>query len=154
MAPVSARCTSAALLVLAACALGPEERHRFVRHDPAASELISTIQVEMKRGMKDPESTQFRDLVYFTGRDGDAVCGEVNSRNTYGGYTGFSRFVARPLATGRVDSSDFPIRTSSFAVWSDDAAPEQIYKAEQLWKRFCLPKGVQPPAAEQTARAR
>ncbi|MDC5446163.1 hypothetical protein ACT4Y9_18345 [Acinetobacter baumannii] len=35
--------------------------------------------------LKDPESAEFRNV--------KGVCGEVNAKNSYGGYTGFKRFI-------------------------------------------------------------
>lgn len=36
--------------------------------------------------LKDPESAEFRDQ--------KGLCGEVNAKNSFGGYTGFKRFMA------------------------------------------------------------
>ena len=58
--------------------------------------------------LKDPESAQFRNvkLVEYKGRprftngavvspkEGYVVCGEINGKNSYGGYVGFKSFVA------------------------------------------------------------
>lgn len=38
--------------------------------------------------MKDPSSAQFREVR----RVDDAVCGEVNGKNSFGAYSGFQRF--------------------------------------------------------------
>lgn len=44
--------------------------------------------------LKDPNSAEFKD-VHFSDAGGTPVaCGQVNSKNTYGGYTGFQHFVA------------------------------------------------------------
>ena len=40
--------------------------------------------------LKDPSSSQFRNEIMKSGW----LCGEVNSKNSYGAYTGFTRFVA------------------------------------------------------------
>lgn len=40
--------------------------------------------------LKDPESAQFRDE-YIMGRN---LCGQVNSKNSYGAYAGFTRFIS------------------------------------------------------------
>ncbi len=39
--------------------------------------------------LKDAESAKFRNLKSH----GGALCGDVNSKNSYGAYTGFSRFI-------------------------------------------------------------
>lgn len=42
--------------------------------------------------LKDPDSAKFQGIQHvWTGR---ALCGQVNARNSYGGYTGFKAFVA------------------------------------------------------------
>lgn len=48
----------------------------------AAKEVVS-------RELKDPASAEFRDVKVA----GPAVCGQVNAKNSYGGYEGFRRFV-------------------------------------------------------------
>ena len=43
--------------------------------------------------MKEPDSTQFRNLQEIKNYlDVSVLCGEVNGRNSYGGYTGFQPF--------------------------------------------------------------
>lgn len=54
--------------------------------------------------LKDPSSAQFRGMFLSHGRELTStsvahpvtLCGEINAKNTYGGYVGFRRFVARP----------------------------------------------------------
>ena len=48
----------------------------------------------VKAKLKDPSSAQFRSVYFHRGADGIPVtCGEVNSKNSFGGYGGFQRFV-------------------------------------------------------------
>lgn len=58
--------------------------------------LIQMARDAVRARLKDPDSADFRNVGYYSGgeTDGAAVCGEVNSRNSFGGYTGFERFVA------------------------------------------------------------
>ncbi len=47
-------------------------------------------QIKVKEILKDPESAQFKDVNgYARSR---VACGEVNSKNSYGGYVGFRKF--------------------------------------------------------------
>lgn len=56
----------------------------------------------MQRGMdaaktilKDPESAKFRNVYFNQGADNiPMTCGEVNSKNSFGGYGGFQRFIS------------------------------------------------------------
>lgn len=51
----------------------------------------------IKNAMKDPGSTEFRSLRNLKNSLGDTyVCGEVNSKNSYGGYVGFKGFAYKP----------------------------------------------------------
>ena len=62
-------------------------------------DLIVEAQVIVASGLKDPMSPQWRSLRLVRTPDGPVVCGQVNGKNSYGGYVGFKRFV------GGVDNS-------------------------------------------------
>ena len=48
-----------------------------------------------KAKLKDPGSAQFRGVYYHSGSDGIPVtCGEVNSKNSFGGYGGYQKFIS------------------------------------------------------------
>ena len=72
----------------------------------------ATAKQAVLQQLKDPDSAQFRDV--FTSpvlnKDGAplAICGEVNAKNSYGGYTGFQKFYYLPggQATIVSDSDD------------------------------------------------
>jgi len=52
--------------------------------------------------MKDPESTQFQNVFFHRGIDSmPMTCGEVNGGNSFGGDSGFQRFISggNPLLT-------------------------------------------------------
>lgn len=55
---------------------------------------ILSRKTEIRGSLKDPSSAEFRNV--FVSRKGGApvVCGEVNSKNSFGGYVGFQRFVS------------------------------------------------------------
>lgn len=65
----------------------------------SAADAKETVWVErskdaVKAKMKDPNSAQFRN-VYFSRSGGVPVaCGEVNAKNSYGGYRGYQFFIA------------------------------------------------------------
>ena len=48
----------------------------------------------VKKGLKDPDSAKFQNLRLTDYGNGKVVCGEVNAKNSYGGYVGHKRFVA------------------------------------------------------------
>lgn len=65
----------ACILVLAAC----DQTTRAAKERVAAQ-------------LRDPASAQFRNVR----TSGGVVCGEVNGKNAYGAYAGFSRFIVNP----------------------------------------------------------
>ncbi|MGP1517355.1 MAG: hypothetical protein ACTTJV_07010 [Ottowia sp.] len=44
--------------------------------------------------LKDPDSAKFRKITMQDFSGGKVVCGYVNSKNSYGGYNGFTKFAA------------------------------------------------------------
>lgn len=67
--------------------------------DVAAGVKLVRNKIEIGKGkiagkFRDPSSAQFRGVTRVT--EGDMVCGEVNAKNSYGGYVGFHRFFVDP----------------------------------------------------------
>lgn len=89
--------------------LSEAERHA---DDPL---IIKKFQAAILVRLKDPTSAQFRDLKLNHRRE--ALCGMVNSKNGFGGYTGFSAFVATEtkayLSTGNKDLEDMLYREAA-----------------------------------------
>lgn len=51
-------------------------------------------QTVIKSKLKDPDSAQFRNVLYSDAGGTPVACGEVNSRNSFGGMSGHQRFIA------------------------------------------------------------
>jgi hypothetical protein len=79
------------LLVLAGCSQPT---------DPFAAEKAIVLE-----GLKDPGSAQFRNLKRYT----RMVCGEVNAKNSYGGYVGFEPFLVSADKAELVSATGDPI---------------------------------------------
>lgn len=65
---------------------------------PEAVAAISKAQESIKYTLKDPNSAMFRDEAVFeahpkSGKRPRVVCGQVNAKNSYGGYTGFTHYI-------------------------------------------------------------
>lgn len=59
------------------------------------AEWIVRGQAAVRAKLKDPDSAQFRNVRFHQGKDGvPMTCGEVNSKNSFGGYGGFQGFVS------------------------------------------------------------
>jgi len=89
----------AALVALAAC--------KAMTHAwptvPMTPEQETMVIEAVKYELKDPDSAQFRNLFSVEAMSGEqAICGEYNARNSFGGYVGFKKFAAR-IRGGKVD---------------------------------------------------
>ena len=54
--------------------------------------LIEATKQVVAATLKDPGSAQFKNVVVYAGGKQRTVCGEVNGKNSYGGYVGFRKF--------------------------------------------------------------
>jgi hypothetical protein len=77
----------------------------------------------IKARLRDPGSADFRNSRFYSGGTAPVVCGEVNSKNGFGGYSGFQRFIAAG------DVPDFAFLASDFA------AGDSI---DNVWKQVCV----------------
>ena len=70
---------------------------------------IKQAQRAVADSLKDPMSAQFRNVRMVPYGPGSVICGEVNGKNSYGGYVGFKRFVASASQSEIVhESSKYP----------------------------------------------
>ncbi|MDE1151044.1 MAG: hypothetical protein PW788_00785 [Micavibrio sp.] len=79
---------------LSACAtVTPVERNH-LSHSTASATDISKAKQSVAAQMKDPGSTQFKNVAgYSYGQPGfTMLCGEVNAKNSFGGYIGYRHF--------------------------------------------------------------
>lgn len=88
-----------------------------VAFNAQAGTTIQQAKQAVKEVMVDPSSAQFKDLFVVNGDMGQIVCGSVNGRNGFGGYTGYQHFIA--IGNGAVvfDPSDEDPRLGP-SVWS------------------------------------
>ena len=88
------RCTLiAAIIALAGCSPGQPMISAPITL--SASETGMAEQAIAGR-LRDPGSAQFREITGYALEDGSRIiCGEVNARNGFGGYAGFSPFYVR-----------------------------------------------------------
>lgn len=56
--------------------------------------FLESTKLRVSDVLKDPESARFRKLRLVDYKGGLLACGEVNAKNSYGGYVGFSQFMA------------------------------------------------------------
>ncbi|HAV4657533.1 TPA: hypothetical protein JIU96_07345 [Acinetobacter baumannii] len=69
------------------------EEHSLSKVKPDSS-LIVKAKRYFATISKDPDSLTYRNLDSFFDKDGNSyACGEVNAKNSFGGYVGFRKFV-------------------------------------------------------------
>jgi len=84
--------------------------------------LIAKGQESVLSKLKDPKSADFRRVYLLRSKDNmAAICGEVNSKNAFGGYVGFQRFI----------SSGAPEATFL------ENEPHISGSFQELWNRLC-----------------
>lgn len=72
-------------------------------------QVIEAAKVNVANSLKDPGSAQFKNVHLVNYLDGSVVCGEINAKNSYGGYVGFSPFVASNIDSDMYDKdSKYP----------------------------------------------
>jgi hypothetical protein len=63
-------------------------------HAQTKSDYFLSAKQAVLRGLRDPDSAKFGALSEGTGSSGlRTVCGEVNAKNGFGGYTGMAPFI-------------------------------------------------------------
>lgn len=80
------------------------------------------LEEQIRAQLKDPESAKFREERIYPGPAGgpSTLCGEINARNSMGGYVGFRRFIAYGTA---------------FAIIEDEEGEITFHRA---WKAMCV----------------
>ena len=83
-----------ALSLLVACGPALTEKSTFAPSDAQ----LTAAKTAAAYDLKDPGSAQFRNIrgiqaTAETGKSATYICGEVNARNSFGGYVGFTPFV-------------------------------------------------------------
>lgn len=60
---------------------------------PGDAIFIAKAKATASAQMKDPESAKFRSLIVHHASQISYVCGEINAKNSFGGYVGYRRFL-------------------------------------------------------------
>jgi len=101
---------AATTLILASCQASREPLYETLPKNTTPYKLsagdISKLKSWVARDLKDPESARFEPL-FVAATDGQKlhICGYVNGKNSYGGYTGIKPF----YAVGTADATYFGV---------------------------------------------
>jgi len=106
-------------------------------HAPQAAKSAQYLAVLLYE-LSDPDSAKTRNLRFVQGDGGEALCGEVNWKNQYGGYTGFKAFVvterkmkdvASRVIIFRGDPNDLENKRVMYTDLAEDAKRYEIRSA-------------------------
>jgi len=84
---------------------------------PSDAELEVYAQGEIRERLKDPKSAEFTNVHVYRGGGVTAVCGYVNSKNSFGGMTGRQRFIVAGVTVLEEEMEDGGM--------------------QDVWSRFC-----------------
>jgi hypothetical protein len=113
-------------LLNSACAMAPEPVSTRIVEAPVSAPMATKADIpkahaEVMRTLKDPESARFSGEYLQPG----AVCGKVNSKNSYGGYVGATRYVY------------IVVSNESYLIEGDDITSTENLPALFKLQRFC-----------------
>ncbi|MDD3467904.1 MAG: hypothetical protein PHE67_12210 [Campylobacterales bacterium] len=94
------------LLLFSGLMLSSDSNNKYDENSSTA--LYARAQIAVEKSLKDPDSAKFSNIKVF---DNNTVCGEVNAKNSFGGYTGGTLFVWDGtnvyLAESYIDKTEF-----------------------------------------------
>jgi len=70
--------------------------------------------------LKDSDSAEFRGIEYMRFKSGGFICGEVNSKNSFGGFSGWQHFISAGTQTAYLE--------------------EQVSGFRGIWRDYCRGK--------------
>ena len=71
-----------------------------------AEEIFQLVREDIKEELKDPDSANFRNEKIIRKENRLYVCGEVNAKNSYGGYVGFMPYFSAVITHTYVMTED------------------------------------------------
>ena len=74
-----------------------QELKAFLDSGKTLDEAVEAAKAVVAYDLKDPESARFRSIEIRDFQGGKLICGEVNAKNSYGGYVGYQKFLASNL---------------------------------------------------------
>lgn len=92
---------------------------------PPEDPILAKAKSAVANSLKDPPSARFESVA----RQGDAVCGYINAKNSYGGYVGKTRFIyVIKTGEGRVEYPVSGINVSTIG---------EVNATDKLMVRYC-----------------
>lgn len=122
-----------ALLMFQLVGCGESEGRTSTAQGKPEEKVIEQVKGEIRGRMKDPDSAQFKNIQLYGTGNPYTVCGQENSKNSYGGYVGFLPFLAVIYKDGSVPTK-LTLAESSEQFLQDLTAASITEKCERLAK--------------------
>lgn len=90
---------------------------------PATSAEIELVREGMQDRLKDADSAKFRNVRFGSGDESDTICGDVNAKNSFGAYDGYSAFLAMYIGPEDYEDSATVKHKPSVYVLAVDSEP-------------------------------
>lgn len=85
--------------------------------------------------LKDPESVKFRNEKRY--KNG-YVCGEFNSKNSYGAYVGYSGYIAKmPDVCYTEEGGCGKLDLENFGLFLEDVKNKEKTAFKKIWNKYC-----------------
>ena len=85
--------------------------------------FIEKSKINVRSRLKDPKSAEFKNVYFYNSNEIHPVaCGMVNSKNSYGGYSGYQRFIS--------------VITNSTVIFEKDMSSAAEF--EKTWQSLCF----------------
>lgn len=92
------------------------------------STFVGKAKATLTKDFKDPEGAKYRNLGVYQDKMGDGVflCGEVNAKNAYGAYTGYTAFYSDAKSVQLNDGSP----TSTYEIFAEINCSKKLAAAQ------------------------
>ncbi|ELY4381246.1 hypothetical protein SMZ29_003674 [Cronobacter sakazakii] len=114
---------------------------------PSDSKAISLGQKEITYAMKDPTSVIFRNDKFVGRKDQDDgrvsgyVCGEVNAKNAFGAYAGFTSYVVE-LEMRPKDYSPIGVNYRVIMMSLAPSGAHELQRYKQYYREICQTEAI------------
>lgn len=96
------------------------DNHPSGKNDVSHVDAAWIGKTSVKALFKNPEAAEFRNIEYIKFKTGGFICGEVNSKNSFNGYSGWQHFISAGSQTAYLE--------------------EQIQGFKGIWRDYCAGK--------------
>lgn len=93
-----------------------------------AASVLANARTQIADSLKDPDSAKFRNVRFIQHEGGALICGEVNAKNAYGGYVGYTKFLSDSKESEIYDESSRDVRLTTKITFKCTAPTHQEFQ--------------------------